>query len=364
MKGLKGRRLTDILGRKTIITSLVVLIVVLIIATIILALGATQEEETKQIVYKENAVVDYKVFLKENDFFGQEYLGKDKQYIASLIKHVEGNFKYNLSSTEPNLKHKYTYKIVAETNVVNKTNKNTIYKFDEVLLPEKALEFNTNKKLQINESVQIDYNKYNEIIKEFIKVYTLDDITSTLTIKMFVNVDGVSVSKSPVSTLSIPLTSKTMAINIGSNAVNATEHSVYQEIADNNNKYIAILTAILTVLVGIELYMFTRSTKDAEALYRNKIKKLLLNYDSYIQKVNKAFDYEDYQEIEMKTFEDLLQIRDTISQPILMIENEEEKKTNFVIPSKGKVIYTFTLRMEDCIEESEQKQKAKEKIKV
>ena len=359
MKGLKGRKLTDILGRKAIITSLVVLIVILIIATIILMVGAKEEAETKQIVYKENAVVDYKVYLKENAFFGQEYLGKDKQYIASLIKFVEGNFKYNLSSTEPNLKHNYTYKIVAETNVANKSNKNTIYRFDEILLPEQALEFNTNKKLQINESVKIDYNKYNQIIKEFIKVYTLDDITATLTIKMFVKVDGVSVSSAPVSTISIPLTTKTMAINIGSNAVNATEHNVYKEIANNNNKYIAILTAILTVLVGIELYMFTRSTKDAEALYKNKIKKILLNYDSYIQKVNKGFEYDGYQEIEMKTFEDLLQIRDTISQPILMVEKENE--TNFVIPSKGKVIYTFILKMEDCIEESEQKQKKKKK---
>lgn len=365
MKGAKFQKIIDILGRKTILISFAILIVILVIATIVLIKGAIEENKEEHIVYTESSFVDYNVYLNKNDFYNKEYLEKDRQYIASLIEHITANFKYNLTSSAPNIEHKYTYKIVATTNVLDKASRNPIYNFDEVLLEDKTLTFNTSNKLIIDESIKIDYNKYNNIISDFIKVYNLDDINSTLTIKMYVKVDGVSVSSAPVATLNIPLTKKTMAIDISSNSVNATELSVYKEIANKNNSYIAVLTGILTVLVAIELFMFTNNTKDAEALYKNKVKKILLNYDSYIQKINNKFDYEDYQKIEMKSFEDLLQIRDTISQPILMMENEAKKETNFIIPSKGEVVYTYKVTIDEFLEKEDNiKQKSKEKIKV
>ena len=97
----------------------------------------------------------------------------------------------------------------------------------------------------------------------------------------------------------------------------------------------------------IELNIYIKDTKDEESVYKMKIKKILLNYGSYIQKINNEFDYDEYQIIEMKTFEDLLQIRDTISKPILMKQNTKQKETTFIIPSKEKVVYTYKLKVKD-----------------
>jgi len=364
MKGLKGRRISDIFGKKTIITCLILLIIGLIIATIWLIGGAVEENKEQPIVYTESAHLDYKVYLKENDFFEQNYLGEDKQYIASIIDYIEAGFKYNLNSSEPNIKHKYKYKIVAETNVQDGSNKNSIYKFSEELLPETIKTFNSNKKLSINEKVEIDYNKYNNIIKKFIDVYRLNDIDSTLTIKMYVDVEGVTKSKAPVSSIVIPLTTKTVAIDIESNSVNATDISIYKEVANKNNLYIAILTSILTIMVIIELFIFMGSNKDDVSVYKNKIKKILMNYDSYIQKINNEFNFERYQKLECKSFEDLLQIRDTINEPILMLEDETTQETKFLIPSKGEIIYIYKLRLEDFKQDpKEEKDKSKGKRK-
>lgn len=352
MKGTKGRGIVDILGRKTITIWLIALIIILSIATVWLIISAIQENKENQqqsVVYTENGSVDYKVYLKENEFFEQNYLGVDRQYIASLIKNVQANFKYNLSSNELNKNYNYVYKIVAETNVEETANQNSIYKFTEDLVEEKVLQFNTNSGLKINEYITIDYNKYNDIINRFISTYYLEEISSTLTIKMYVNVEGVTKSSTPVASLVVPLTTKTVAIDLESNAVNATNMNVYKEIAEKDNFYLAVLTFVLTVMVIIELFIFTNSTKDDASIYRNKVKKILMNYDSYIQKINNDFNFEGYQKLEMKSFEDLLQIRDTISQPILMIETKLDKETDFIVPGKGKVAYIYKLKIEDII---------------
>jgi len=347
MKGFKGKKISDIVGRKIVMIWLILTIILLIITTIYLIKEAMKEKEQKHIVYTENGHVDYNVYLKENEFYDKEYLGKDRQYIASLINYVEANLRYDLQASEPNLKHKYTYRIVADINVEEESNKNSIYKFSEELVKSQTIEFNTNKKLQINERVQIDYNKYNDIIKRFIDVYNLSNIESTLKVNMYVSVDGVSKSKAPVSSLTIPLTTKTVAIDIQSNSVNATEISVYKNIANNNKLYISVLTAILTVMVIIELFIFNNNTKDETAIYQAKVKKILLNYDSYIQKINNNFDFNGYQQLEMKSFDDLLQIRDTIGQPILMSEKGSDKETDFFKNIKKNFLYIYKLKLKD-----------------
>ena len=65
----------------------------------------------------------------------------------------------------------------------------------------------------------------------------------------------------------------------------------------------------------------------------------------------------------MKSFEDLLQIRDTISEPILMIERKEE--TDFLIPSKGNVIYIYKLKIKDLKKNKKEKGNLyKEELKI
>lgn len=368
MKGLKGTKIFEMLGRKRIIRLLVILIIILSITSAsFVAMAIKKDNIDKQeesIAYTESSIVNYKVYLKENDFFDQEYLEQNRQYIASIISHINANLKYELNSSKYNDNFNYKYSIVAETNVEDISNKNIIYKFSEFLLEEKALQFYNTSKIEINEEVNIDYNKYNEIIKRFLDVYGLDGINPTLTINMYVSVNGLTKSAgTPVASLTIPLTTKTVAIDIESNEVNATEiTTVYKKIANKNQLYMAILTFALAAMVGIELYIFVNDTKDEVTVYKMKIKKILLNYDSYIQKIENVFDYEGHQVIEMKTFEDLLQVRDTISEPILMIE--KAKETDFIIPSKGNVVYIFKLKVKSLNKDKKEKSTDKQELKV
>ena len=62
--------------------------------------------------------------------------------------------------------------------------------------------------------------------------------------------------------------------------------------------------------------MFISKTRSAKAVYDRELKSILSNYHSFIQKVDSFFDLSDYKLVSIDTFTDMLEIRDTINQPI------------------------------------------------
>ena len=364
MGGYKEHKIFDILKRKSIIIRYVILIALIFIVTSILIMQ-TKENETIVISYIENSDLNYKVYLKENDFFNVSYLEKDNQYIASLIDYIVVDFKYELEGNHSNLDYKYTYKIVAETNVEDKTTHNSLYNFSEELIEEKEYETNTSKKLKINEPIKVDYNKYNDIINRFVDLYDLDNSNATLTINMYVNVvDGINEeaihNDTPVIVLSIPLTTKTMAIDIESNSVNQNDINVCQTIEQTKYLFGAIILFVIDIILVIKLIIFIKDTKNEKAIYNMRLRKIMSNYGSYIQKLNNEFEFDGYQILEIKSFEDLLQVRETINKPILMTEKSIVMETYFFIPSE-KSVYIYELKAGNLRKNKGKRYKVKEK---
>ena len=69
------------------------------------------------------------------------------------------------------------------------------------------------------------------------------------------------------------------------------------------------------------------------------------NNGSYIQKLNNEYDFTNFQTLEIKSFENLLQVRETINKPILMIEKTSTMETYFFITSENNV-YIYELKPE------------------
>ena len=67
-----------------------------------------------------------------------------------------------------------------------------------------------------------------------------------------------------------------------------------------------------------------------------EVKKILRNYRQYIQKIDNKINYEKYEQIKVSTFTDLLEIRDTLQQPILMIT--EDSNTKFIVPTNKRKV--------------------------
>lgn len=340
--------------RRNTIISFICVIVVISILSFALFVIYTKNNKDNFVTYDEKSDIDYNVYLRENEFFENNYLGSNKQYIASLIDYIKADFEYNLAFDSDNVEYKYEYRIEANVNVYDKETNNVLYNKSEELLAQE--EFTTNEReANISKSVNIDYNHFNDLINRFVTLYGLDDVESVLTIDMYINTIGScedfeeNEENESVMSLSIPLTTQTVAIEISNDLIDTENNVMLCE--PNKMNYIllvfAIITLIIDVVVIVYLIRYEIKTRTADTIYIKKLKKILNNYGSYIQEIGEDFNLKGYQLVKINTFEDMLEIRDTIKQPILMKQNNEKTSSYFVIPSNSKYLYIYRLKLED-----------------
>ena len=337
--------------RNTEIKNLILMIVVTLIIGIISLVFYLTRDKNQFINYNENSEVDYKVYLKENEFYKEDYLGKDKGYIASLIESVSSNFKYKLDFSEE-VTYKYSYRIAVEVDVQDDKNDSNIYHFSEDLIT-KQLAVNTGD-LSINENLNINYGEYNNKISRFKSVYDLKNTSATLNIYLYVNIRDIDKSNTnsfadkKVSSLTIPLTENTVSIDIGNDII--TNNNRIEISRPTNYSWILLISVsylVISAVYIVYLIFYSMRTRTAQMIYDKEIKSIMNNYDSYIQKINGSYDIGTSQVLKIETFNDMLEIRDTLKQPILMLENEEKNGTFFIIPATNSIIYTYALRVVD-----------------
>ena len=338
--------------RKREIQNLVLMIIITAIIGLLTLFAYFAKGKEHYIKYNENSQIDYKVYLKENDFYDKNYLEKGKGYIASLIDSISTNFTYNIKFSEE-ISYKYSYRIAVEVDVQDGKNDSNIYHFTENLV-EHNLSSNTGN-LDINEDIVIKYENYNNIISRFKEIYDLSNTDCTLNAYLYVNIQDIDKSNTTslvdkkVSSLAIPLTLNTVSIDIGNNII-TNNHNQFELSKAENNEWILAVSAIFLMISAVYVIILVRyieKTKTAQMVYEKEIKSILSNYDSYIQKINGTYDIGTSQVLKIETFNDMLEIRDTLKQPILMLENEAKDGSFFIIPATNSIIYTYALRVVD-----------------
>ncbi len=312
--------------------------------------------KTYYVSYNVDSNVDYKVYLKENSFFDNNYLDADNQYIASIIDYITADFNYQLMVDKEDINYKYKYRIESVIEVTETNTKNSLYYVANDLVKEKVFYAENESLVTINEKLDIDYNYYNDLVKKFVTIYDLDDVESNLIINMYVDVVGECEDLEDANTnsavfLTIPLTTKTVAIDIGHDMIDEVSETFMMCKEDSAVYYgyliICIVFILIAVLLILSLAKYIIITRSAETIYERKLKKILNNYKSYIQKINNHFDLDGYQVLKVDTFTEMLEIRDTIQEPILMAENKTKTGVYFLIPSKTKIIYLFGLKVSE-----------------
>jgi hypothetical protein len=208
--------------------------------------------------------------------------------------------------------------------------------------------------LRINEIVVINYDEYNDLANKFLATYDLTNTTSNIVVTLEVDVlsDCNAFSGSSVDTytseLRIPLTTKTVNIKMTS----AVPDEEAKMIACTRGagfeafKTSAIVLGVIELLWILFMVAFICLTRTEDITYTGRVKKILSQYKSYIQKINNMFDASGYQKIIVDTFDEMLEIRDTIQAPILMYENEEKTCTKFLIPTDSKLLYVYEVKID------------------
>ena len=342
-------------NRKT--WSIIQIVAIVIVAAI--ALGSfliyDSMNRTYYIEYTEHSNIDYRVQYKDNNYFEGEWVEKDQEYISSLVNGIVADFQYKLNMETVGVGFEYNYKVDATLLIADKDSSKHYRSVTENIIPLTNGGAKRSNSVEINETVFIDYNKYNTIATEFVDTYFLKNATSTLVVTLYVEVLSTSdkfqeSNENKYSTsLNIPLTKETFSMHTTSSVPQDERKVLAYSGAESQGifKIVGIVSSIIDVLLIICLIAFLELTKNEDINYVTKIRKIVNAYSSYIQRMDGDFDDEGYQTVMIKTFTEMLGIRDTIQSPILMTENRDETMTRFLIPTNTKILYTYEIKVEN-----------------
>lgn len=357
----KKKRLEYRKRRKNRIMIQVIVALVLIIAFVPLALISREKAKDVEIGYTETGTVDYKVYLKQNDFYEEEFLGKDKEYVASLIDDIIVDFDYNFKLDEESLNNErvdlsnkmysVTYQLYGELIISKEQTGNVMFAKKYPLVTEYTQYASVDKPTNIKNTVTIDYSQYNSLANAFITTYNLEQqgVESSLKLYMSAKIGGICEGTvSHFETLDIPLTQETVDINFTSSVpTNGNKILVCDKGDGQPFGYLSIAALGLGIIMLLVMGIYAVLTRNYDIEYDIKVKRLVSTYKSYIQKITNKFCTDGYQVLNVSTFKEMLDIRDTTQAPILMHENQDRTMTEFFIPTDSKILYVFDIKVED-----------------
>jgi len=272
------------------------------------------------------------VYLKENKFFDEGYLGKDKTYITTLIDYLNLNYSYNINfnnSVNGTLEYYLKATITAE-----KTNNQlgTYWEKSYDLTDVKKKEVINQRNVKIRESLNVDYQKYNELLTSFIDTYKLSSdgyLKIALVVKgnPKVNTQDTIGVNSEIS-IKIPLSKVAVEATINTNSINNTKEITKKvELNDLGHSFFKVLF-IFDLFLFI-YFMFKHITyvvhnKKIDS-YNDNVNKVINDYSSIMVKV-KNIDLGKINIVKVSTFDDLLVVYNDIRTPINFIQTEKESR--------------------------------------
>ena len=323
------------------------------IICMLFATKTIDREKVEPIKYNDVNNTTYKVYLNQNDVYEEEYLDMNRAYVANLIDSVDIDFNY-LFNIEQLTTMTFDYKIIANLVIENVNGTNYVDR-DYVLKDSTMKELEDGGATTINESITIDYEYYNALANKF-KAETGVDTTSYLNVYMIVNKKtdpdlNYKINENTKLNVKIPLSEKAIEININSNDKMTTK-----EVTPKGNIIFNVEYLILEIAFFIITCIFLSSSIRLMGLmikvktpYDKYVKKLLKEYDRLIVETKAIINMDDCKIIEVKSFTELLDVRDNLKLPILYLNIVEHEKGIFYIKNNMDV-YLLVVKNSSIIE--------------
>ena len=318
-----------------------ILFLLLLFSSLLLVYKSIGVDEEKSVTYQESGNVDYKVYLKENDFYNTPYLNSGRTIITRLIDKIELNANYSFA-IQQELDIDYSYEVVAKLTIDSNDGRRLFDK-DYTLVSKKTEKLKDKSSFNIQETINVDYNYYNDLANQFRSTYGVDT-TSNLAIylrigKAVVNSNkSISLNNTKEMALSMPLTEKT--IDIATTNIPMVNSSIILAERKTGLKNIAfVVIAALSFIISVALLLkalemlFLMFKKESK--YDKFIKKVLKEYDRLIVEVETPPNLSNANIIRIKKFEELLDVRDNLKRPVMYYIVSSHQKCYFYVQSEN-----------------------------
>ena len=290
----------------------------------------------------ENSMINYSVCQKENQFYEDECLGEGNRYASSLTDKIRINYIYNAVYQK---KEKKKYEYYVKSRLLFKTGKNNELELfrKEDALTKKQQGTLDGKILSIKETIDIPFQDYNEYALNYKKDYPLVNM-SNLEVSLIIKEGN---KEKELSTITIPLTKEIYSISKKEISNKVTKYNTTLNKALLIIFIICIVLGLLFTIITIEkLVRFIYQTKPNEISYQKELNKILKKYDKYIINLENHNSIENPKdEYTVKSFQELLDVRNTVKEPILYYKINDNK-SEFYIQGKEKT-YKYIMKESD-----------------
>lgn len=328
---------------------LITLSIGLFISSFILFKKSMNNYSQDIINYNENSLIDYKVYLKENNYFDEPFLGENKVYITSLIDYLDIDFSYDM---DLNAKRngKYVYSIIGIMSAnVNNTDKDYWQKTYK-LLDSKEVKYDDLDKIDFKEKIKIDYQYYNNLLIKFKEDFKLsfDGVFKViLNVENYVESNtGYELKNQTTTSLEIPLTKATIEVPIKTNEVKEKNQLVGDLVYSDSYIYklfkglsISVLISGL-VLLSYGVYLIVKNIEKISH-YNKELKRILKTYDGIIVNVSFLPNYDKLNLIDVSSFSELLDAHGEIRQPISCYKTK--RQATFILINDS-IVWRYILK--------------------
>ena len=361
-----------IFNTKKWLVILIALAIILLPLTESLLIKSLDLKKQEVIVeYVENGDIDYNVYLKDNKYYNQKYLGKGMEYVASIISTVNPDFKYELHSTDT-LDLSYTYKITGTLYISKDSESSPLYT-KKIDLVNKDVQNIKSNSLNIAESLVIDYDEYNNLVNRYKRDFGISAY-SRLVVTMDINVIGKHSNNQDQMLLnrslqmSIPLSEQTIQINMDTDKINNNGMLFAKGDISVENKVLFVISIVSLIIVLLLLVtsirMYIKFKK--RNIYYITLGKYLSEYDRVI--INGSYENTNIDEnkfdnvVRVEKFEELLDAAENLSLPILFYEVIPGELSFFVV-IKENMLYKFTLDKANLVKKQIEEKTKKTEVK-
>ena len=302
----------------------IVAFIIFLFAAVFFAFQSINYEPEKNITYTEKSNVDYSVCLKDNEYYQTKCLSKDdaELFVANLIETIPISFTYDFN-IEENANINFKYSVIGRLSITDDNGEHTFLEKEYVLLDKKTVSITDDNKFHIEENVNINYGKYNNLANSFKSSYGLDT-SSTLKVYLKIekeNADGTyTFDKLKDISLIIPLSERAVNIKLDFENVNERKSLVSDSSVSLGGLHNVAFTIVLLILSLYSLYKLiylTLTTKTKKSVYDKYVYNLLKEYDRLIVETLTAPDLTEVNIIKVKSFEELLDVRDNLKKPVM-----------------------------------------------
>lgn len=299
----------------------IIITVIIIVISIFISIRSFPNSSNSIYQYTTFQNTDYKVYLTPNEFYTQDYLEKDNLYLKDLTKYIEFNFLYNYNaSMKENINCKYD--ILSTLYIEYSNTGQVVLEKEHPIIENKTIQQQYSNKIDINEKINIDYQKYNGEVEKFKEQFNLP-ITAYLVINF--NVQAGIENQEKISTSKVTIYLNQPAYEIKVKDSDEEQNTILEtEGVNKNTNFILLNTGILlfSISLGYLLYQIWKIQLKENQKIQVKVSKILKKYREIIVELEYKPNFEMKNVVDVKEFDELIDVEEEIRNPILFFEDE------------------------------------------